>query len=156
MTGAAQQAKPPERSEAEELFPERLVTVRDPDTGEDVDVRVTELNYLDSVKARRGTRELVDDVAAAVLEDRELTEVIELAVDRHFDAWLMLIALSTGHDEEWIGRLREQDGDAVARAMWACNGDFFFRLTARKVEMLRRSSTSSTASSPQGTGTTEQ
>ena len=45
------------------------------------------------------------------------------------------IAQATGQDAEWLGRLSDEDGQALSVAMWGANRSFFGR---RLVEAVRR------------------
>ena len=43
----------------------------------------------------------------------------------HADIRIACIAQATSRDAEWIGRLSDEDGQALSDAMWSANGRFF-------------------------------
>ena len=154
---------PPEPTAAEDagiLFPDVDVTVRDPDTGEKVTLTVREFRFLEGLRLAGTIRPLVESLGVAVPEseneDIDLN-VIADAMGAHADIWITCIAQATGRDAGWIGRLSDDDGQALSATMWSANRIFFGR---RLIEDVRRrreagpspSPTSSMPSSAPATG----
>ncbi|MYE01468.1 MAG: hypothetical protein F4Y03_09335 [Alphaproteobacteria bacterium] len=146
-------------AELEALFPDRDVTVRDPDTGEDVTLTVREFRFLDGLRAQVLARPIVEALAG-IAEDPAAIDAPAVAdvLGQHAELYLQLIALAIkARDPDWFARLRDVDGDAVSMAMWEVNSGFFMRrvislLVARKRKAAGSpSGASSTPSSGPGT-----
>ena len=119
------------------LFPDREVTVRDPDTGDDVSLTVREFRFREGLEATAVARPLIAALANLVPDHAEgegpdaLT--IEAALAVHAALWLELVARACGRDVAWLARLSDADGRALSEAMWAANGGFFLRRVAAQV-----------------------
>ena len=117
--------------ETEVLFPDAKLTVRDPDTGEDVEIEVREFRMLDGMKAQAESRDLISALADCAMPagdgDVADTPAFEAAIGGHPEEWLALLARSTGRDAEWLGRLDDGDGRELSQALWEVNGPFFVR-----------------------------
>ena len=115
------------------LFPNADVTVRDPDTGEDVKLTAREFRFREGLEAQAKARPLIAELTrisgeAAGSEDGETGMAdVEAAVGAYPDVWLELTALACGRDTEWLARLSDQDAYAVNMAMWEVNTLFFVR-----------------------------
>ena len=152
---------PPEPTAAEDaaiLFPDVDVTVRDPDTGEDVPLTVRELRFMEGLRLTARVRPLIEAIGSATGEDGDVdAAAIADAITEHADVWVATLAQATGRDAEWIGRLADRDGQALSAAMWEANKDFFGRRILEDVRRRRAadrspSPTSSMPSSGPGTG----
>ena len=119
------------------LFPDVDVAVRDPDTGETVDVTVRELRFLEGLRLSGPARPLIEAFAASISsEDDAIDEsAVAAAMTEHAEAWLACLAAATGRDVEWLGRLPDKDGHALSGVMWSVNAGFFGR---RFIEAVRR------------------
>ena len=130
------------------LFPDRDVTVRDPDSGQPVTLTVRELRYLESLEVLAGARPLLAAIAASVGDEGEVVKgVLDDALSEHAPAWLAIMARATRRDAAWLARLPARDGDALASALWAANQDFFCRAIVGEMVRRHRSERSSTSSS---------
>ena len=112
------------------LFPDREVTVRDPNTGEDVSLTVREFRFREGLEATALARPLIAALAELVPDpaDPEGPDAlaIEGALAAHAALWLELVARASDRDAAWLARLSDADGRALSEAMWAANGGFFF------------------------------
>ena len=119
------------------LFPDRDVTVRDPDTGEAVTLSVREFRFREGLEATALARPLMAALAALVPDpaDPEAPDAlaVEEALAAHAELWLALAARASGQDAAWIARLSDADGCALSEAMWAANGGFFLRRVVAQV-----------------------
>lgn len=149
----------------EVLFPDVDVDVRDPDGGGAVTVTVSEFRMLDGLRAQAEARSLIAALGAAVdaasaadaAEEVTSAAALDAVIGEHADEWLALLARATGHGTEWLGRLGDRDGRAVAEAMWQANGPFFVRRIVAELlepESVLRSLASSRTSSPPATDAT--
>ena len=147
------------------LFPDRDVTVRDPDSGEPVILTVREFSFREGLEATALARPLLAALAALVPggaggeEEGPDALAIESALAAHAGLWLELAARACGRDAAWLGRLSDADGRALSEAMWAANGAFFLRRVVAQVaarakgeESQLRSPVCSTPSSAPATG----
>ncbi len=121
-------------SELEVLFPDVTLNVRDPDTGKRISITVREFRFLEGLKVRSVARPLVAALADVVGTSDDLEfELVDAALAESADAWIALVAAATGREPDWIGRLNDADGDAVAEAMWSANRDFLLRRVVTEV-----------------------
>ena len=116
------------------LFPDRDVTVRDPDTGAEVSLTLREFRFREGLEATALARPLLAALANLVPAgsggaEAEVEGPDALAVDgalaAHAALWLELAARACGRDADWLARLSDADGRALSEAMWAANGAFF-------------------------------
>ena len=130
-------------SDAAVLFPDVDVTVRDPDTGDNVALTVREFRFLEGLRLTATVRPLVEALGASVQEGDDVdAAMIAAAMTDHADVWMECIARATGRDARWIGRLSDADGQALSAAMWGVNADFFGRRVVEDV-IRRRQATQS-------------
>ena len=124
------------------LFPDRDVTVRDPDTRAEVSLTVREFRFCEGLEATALARPLLAALAALVPADKDGTDSgeegpdaleIEGALAVHAALWLELAARACGRDADWLARLSDADGRALSEAMWAANGGFFLRRVVAQV-----------------------
>ena len=124
------------------LFPDRDVTVRDPDTGAEVSLTVREFRFREGLEATALARPLLAALAGLVPgrgDDADTEEegpdalAIEGALAAHADLWLELAARASGRDADWLARLSDADGRALSEAMWVANGAFFLRRVVAQV-----------------------
>ena len=124
------------------LFPDRDVTVRDPDTGAEVSLTVREFRFGEGLEATALARPLIAVLAALVPESRDGESTceegpdalaIESALAAHAALWLELSARACGRDADWLARLGDADGRGLSEAMWAANGGFFLRRVVAQV-----------------------
>ena len=151
------------------LFPDRDVTVRDPDSGAEVSLTVREFRFREGLEATALARPLIAALAALVSERGDGANAqeegpdalaIESALAAHAALWLELTARACGRDADWLARLGDADGRALSEAMWAANGGFFLlRVVAQVTSRARkrrvsppRSPACSTPSSVPATG----
>ena len=151
------------------LFPDRDVTVRDPDTGAEVSLTVREFRFREGLEATALARPLLAALAALVPADKDGTDgevegpdalTIEGALAAHAALWLELAARACGRDADWLARLSDADGRALSEAMWTANRGFFLRRVVAQVatrtkapeESPWRSPACSTPSSAPATG----
>lgn len=124
------------------LFPDREVTVRDPDTGAPVALILREFRFREGLEATALSRPLVAALAALVpdggADGTPETGLIEAALADHADLWLTLAARACDRDAAWLARLGDEDGRALSEAMWAANGAFFLRRVVDRVAAQRR------------------
>ena len=129
------------------LFPDREVTVRDPNTGEDVSLSVREFRFREGLEATALARPLIAALAELVPDpaDPEGPDAlaIEGALAAHAALWLELVARASDRDVAWLARLSDADGRALSDAMWAANGGFFLRRVAAQVAVQTRGPTAS-------------
>ena len=139
------------------LFPDRDVTVRDPDTGAAVTLTVREFRFREGLEATALARPLMAALAALVPDpaDPEAPDAlaVEEALAAHAELWLALAARASGRDAAWIARLSDADGRALSEAMWAANGGFFLRrvvaqVTAQEARPSRSTGCSTPSSAP--------
>lgn len=161
MTGESQQPDP--AADLDLLFPDREVTVADPETEIPVDLTVREFRFREGLEAQALARPLIDALAEIIEGDDEIgAEAIAGALAEHADTWLELIARASGVPPGWLASLADADGDALSEAMWDANRAFFTRravaaVTARVKKRMAAaaespSPKSSTASSAPDTG----
>ena len=113
--------------EAEVLFPDVDVEVRDPDTGGTVEVVVREFRFAEGLKVRAQCRGLVAALGQwAAREDGE-PEEYDAIIAANAEAWIRLIARAVDRPEEWVAALSDEDGSKLDVAMWEANGPFFVR-----------------------------
>ena len=146
------------------LFPDREVTVADPDSGTAVTLTVREYRFLEGLEATAVARPLIAALAELVSDPDEDEGpdalAIEAALAAHAATWLELVARACGRDAAWLARLGDADGRALSETMWAANGGFFLnrvvaRVAARttpREESPCRSTACSTPSSVPATG----
>ena len=153
-----------EGHELEVLFPDREVTVQDPDSGGAVTLTVREFRFREGLEATALARPLIAALAGLV-PDRAEDEgpdalAIESALAAHATLWLELAARACDRDAAWLARLSDADGRALSEAMWAANGGFFLRRVVAQAaarakargESPCRSTACSTPSSAPATG----
>ena len=147
------------------LFPDRDVTVRDPDTGVEVSLIVREFRFREGLEATALARPLIAALAALVPETGDSASdqeegpdalAIESALAAHAALWLELMGRACGRDADWLARLGDADGRALSEAMWTANGGFFLRRVVAQVASRgpspSRSPACSTPSSAPATG----
>ena len=146
------------------LFPDRDVTVHDPDTGERITLTIREYRFHEGLEATAIARPLIAALAVLVpgAADAEGPDAlaVESALAAHAALWLELVARACGRDAAWLARLSDADGHALSEAMWAANGGFFLRRVAAQAatqtqareESPCRSTACSTPSSAPATG----
>ncbi len=146
-------------AELEILFPDVEITVRDPDTGHPVDLTVREFRFLEGLEARSIARPIIEALADVVGSSTDLEfALVDAALAENAEAWIALVSRACGMKPEWIARMRDVDGDALAEAMWSANRDFLLRRVVTEVAARREkanrsgSGSSSTPSSGPGTG----
>ena len=126
-----------EGHELEVLFPDREVTVRDPDSGAAVALTVREFRFREGLEATALARPLIAALASLVPDPAEDEGpdalAIESALAAHAALWLELAARASGRNAAWLARLSDADGRALSEAMWAANGGFFLRRVAAQV-----------------------
>ena len=124
------------------LFPDRDVTVRDPDSGAELSLTVREFRFREGLEATATARPLLAALADLVPEGADGAEAagegpdalaIEATLAAHTPLWLELAARACGRDADWLGRLSDADGRALSEAMWAANGAFFLRRVVAQV-----------------------
>ena len=121
------------------LFPDRDVTVRDPDSGAELSLTVREFRFREGLEATATARPLLAALADLVPEGAEAAGegpdalAIEATLAAHAPLWLELAARACGRDADWLGRLGDADGRALSEAMWAANGAFFLRRVVAQV-----------------------
>lgn len=130
MTGESQQPDP--AADLDLLFPDREVTVTDPETEIPVDLTVREFRFREGLEAQALARPLTEALADAIEGGAEGAERLEAdaiagALAEHADLWIELVARAAGVTAEWVSGLSDQDGDALSDAMWGANGAFFTR-----------------------------
>ena len=138
------------------LFPDVTVRVRDPETGDMVDIVVREFRFLEGLKAQVHARPLITAFSDAVDRDELITaDSISQALSDHANIWIDLIAHACDRDPDWIASLSDADGDQIADAMWSANGSFLTRRVATEMATRRNSQESvseSEKSSPSSSG----
>ena len=133
-----------EDNELDVLFPDREVTVRDPDTGTPVALTLREFRFREGLEATALARPLVAALAALVPngdgdgDGAPDAHMIEAALADQADLWLTLAARACDRDAAWLARLADADGQALSEAMWAANGAFFLRRVVARVATRRR------------------
>ncbi|MDE0392822.1 MAG: hypothetical protein OXI57_12225 [Rhodospirillales bacterium] len=134
------------------LFPDRDVTVWDPDTGDAVSLTVREFCFREGLEATALARPLLQALAALVPigeggleagEEGPDALAIEGALAAHAALWLELAARACGRDADWLARLSDADGRALSEAMWAANGAFFLRRVVAQVAARAKRETAS-------------
>ena len=144
-------------SDVETLFPDEAVPVE----GEEILVR--EFRYLEGLRAITLARPLFADLAK-ILEGGEIDALaLDGLIAEHHEAWIQLMAISTGEPAAWIEGLRDRDGQALSMTFWRVNSAFFMRrlvfggALARAMRQMvspSPSASSSTPSSPAATDAT--
>lgn len=110
------------------LFPDQGVTVRDPGTGEEVSLTVREFRFREGLEVQALARPFIEDLADGFETGGELeAAAIVDALARHADLWIALVARACSREPDWVASLGDEDGDALADAMWGANGSFFTR-----------------------------
>ena len=128
------------------LFPDRPVTVADPDTGEPVALTVKAFRFGEAVAMTPLARPLTDalgGLAGPAGEGIDLAAVSGVLAD-HTEIWMTLLGRACGRSPAWIARLSDPDGSAVEIAMWQANRDFFARRVVAAAATRFRSPSSST------------
>ncbi len=130
------------------LFPDREVTVRDPDTDQPVTLTLREFRFREGLEATALARPLIAALAALVPTGAGPAEAgegegpdalaVESALAAHAALWLELVARACGRDASWLARLGDADGRALSEAMWAANGGFFLRRVVARVAASRQ------------------
>lgn len=144
---------PSPEAELEVLFPDREVTVRDPDTGAELTLTVREFRFLEGLRAQVVARPLLEalaDVAdGPALAD---TDAVAEVLAAHAEVYIELIglALESKSSPAWLARLGAADGDALSIAMWEVNAGFFMHRVARLLAARKRKA----GGSPSGASST--
>ena len=145
MTGAPG-GRPDDRAAAEELevlFPDRALTVRDPDTGAAAALTVREFRFREGLEAQAAGAQLIAALAALVPAAPGAPgpgpAEIDAALGAHADIWLDSVARACGRPAAWLARLGDADARAVSEAMWSANGGFFARRAAAAAAAARTS-----------------
>ncbi|MCY3878608.1 MAG: hypothetical protein OXF74_05435 [Rhodobacteraceae bacterium] len=122
------------------LFPDVTVTVTDPDTGLDTEVTVREFRFLEGLEAQAAARPLAAALAGSVGETGAAPSAdgVMLALTDHAGVWIDLLAKACDRDPEWVGRLRDTDGDRLSTAMWDANRSFFTRAVLAVIQARQR------------------
>ncbi|NAW33246.1 DUF6631 family protein [Halomonas alimentaria] len=108
-------------SDIEILLPDEAVTIE----GEEILVR--EFRYLEGLRAIALARPLFAELAR-ILEEGEIDALaLDGLIAEHHEAWIQLMAISTGKDESWIEGLRDRDGQTLSMTFWRVNSGFFMR-----------------------------
>ena len=119
------------------LFPDREVTVRDPDTGAPVTLSLREFRFREGLEATALARPLIAALAALVPDGEDAEGPDALAVEGvladHAGLWLALAGRACGREPAWLARLGDADGRVLSEAMWAANGGFFLRRVVAQV-----------------------
>ena len=119
------------------LFPDREVTVRDPDSGAPVILSLREFRFREGLEATALARPLIAALAALVPDGEEAEGPDALAVEGvladHAGLWLALAGRACGREPAWLARLGDADGRVLSEAMWAANGGFFLRRVVAQV-----------------------
>jgi hypothetical protein len=132
-------------NDLEVLFPDETLNI----AGEQVEVR--EFRYLQGLQALPLARPILVGLGE-LLQDQTLDPLaLEALIAEHQDAWLALIAISTGRPVAWIQGLRDGEGMRLSLAFWRVNAGFFMRRLvfggALAVALKQRVSPSPSASS---------
>lgn len=121
-------------AELEVLFPDRALTVRDPDTGAAAALTVREFRFREGLEAQAAAAPLIAALAALTPASPDAPmpspAEIDAALGAHADIWLDLAARACGRPAAWLARLADADARAVSDAMWSANGGFFVRRVA--------------------------
>lgn len=120
--------------DAEILFPDVELTLRTAQGEEDVTVR--EFRFGQAARVMPIARGLLADFAAVTLDDDDTTSLHALQA-KHWDAFLDLLAISTGKSRDWLESLSDEAGLLLSNAFWQANTPFFVRRLRAEAEMLR-------------------
>ena len=132
------------------LFPDRELTVTDPETGQPVDLQVREFRFREGLEVQVLARALIEALADAIQGEGQMDgDAIAEALAEHADLWMALIARACARAPEWVASLSDGDGDALSDAMWSANGSFFTkRVVAAVAAQHRRQAEESGSPSP--------
>lgn len=121
-------------NDVEILFPDVELTLRTAQGEEDVTVR--EFRFGQAARVMPIAKDLLADFAAVTLDDDDTTSLHALQA-KHWDAFLDLLAISTGKPRAWLEALPDEAGQLIGFAFWQANGPFFVRRLVAEAEMLR-------------------
>lgn len=107
------------------LHPDASMTI----DGREVEVR--EFRYKDGLRAAAIARPIISGLRGLISEIKGRDEIdlsaLEEIMGEHPDAWVELIALSTGQDADWIAGLPDREGLNLSILFWEVNAPFFTR-----------------------------
>lgn len=130
-------------STADILFPDRPVPL---ETGEEVTVR--EFRFLESLRAAKIARPIIDDLAALFRAADDPADVPYLDVlgvfAAHPEALITLLEMATGRTD--IADVSTEDGYRLIDALWGANQRFFVEMV--KMATLTSDPSASDTSSP--------
>ena len=128
---------------AEILFPDRPVPL-----SSGIEITVREFRFLESLKAAKIARPIIDDLAALFHAAADPADVPYLDVldvfAAHPEPLVTLLEMATGRAD--IGELPTEDGYLLIDALWGANQRFFVQLV--KMATLTSDPSDSAASSP--------
>ena len=110
-------------------------------------VMVREFRWGQALRLGGLFRPIADAVADVIGRGELELATLFHAMEDHPDAFLELVAESTGRTKEWVEGLTEADGNRLATAFWSVNTGFFVRCVARSVRRMEVAAPSTQASS---------
>lgn len=105
------------------LYPDATITI----DGRDIEVR--EFRYEEGLRAAAIARPIITAMRDMLPEnDSEIDlTALEQIMGDNAQAWMELIALSTGQDVDWLRSLSDRDGLNLSILFWEVNAPFFTR-----------------------------
>jgi hypothetical protein len=110
------------QEEAEILFPDADIVIG----GETITVR--EFGFIEAMKVEPIAWPIIEALAdiGTDWESVDFRQVMVVFAD-NTEAFVQLIAASTGKSREWVTKLNDRDGSAIANTFWRVNQGFFVR-----------------------------
>jgi hypothetical protein len=110
------------QEEAEILFPDADIVIG----GETITVR--EFGFIEAMKVEPIAWPIIEALAdiGTDWESVDFRQVMMVFAD-NAEAFVQLIAASTGKSPEWVAELNDRDGNAIANTFWRVNQGFFVR-----------------------------
>lgn len=129
MTEIAQEL---ENDEADIIAGWRKVKVN----GEDIEVR--EFTFAQEMEALAIAQPIINELAELFGESTNADNIqIELVFSRHREAFLQLLAISTGRDAKWLSKIPGRAGHTLYLTFWIMNQHFFVQRVAGRYLMSR-------------------
>lgn len=124
------------------LFPDISLTLRTAQGEEEITVK--EFRFGQAGRVMPIARPILQDFVGLDIESVDLHGLQA----KHWDAYIELLAISTGKPRDWIEALPDAAGEAISNAFWQVNAGFFTRRLVAEAQMLRAELSSLMHSTP--------
>lgn len=123
-------------NEAQVLVPDQEITLNG------TNILVREFGFREGLKAETIATGIIRDFSSLAKEKGENLDLSDVSgiFAHHWDAFVLLLSMSTGQTVEWINALDDQNGSMLMYTFWVVNSGFFMRrlmanLITRKADL---------------------